>query len=175
MTKAYYVPTVFVYWAHRSGWKFEAIPSVARMENKRTRPQSMLLAFETRLIPKSPSTVWNLISVHPPPRPVECRGPAEHTKWDPHSVGGICALSAEMGLSSVLSLSLTQKWGYVFLESNNTVVHSLQLSSLYADIPWYISKCGRQKTKGRMHFSSMLIDGLWSETDHWFCRLKIKL
>lgn len=69
----------------------------------------MLLAFETSLILKSPSTVWNLISAHPPPRQVEYCGPTEHTKRDPHSVGGICTLSAEMGLSSVLSLSFTER------------------------------------------------------------------
>lgn len=64
----------------------------------------MLLAFETTL--KSPSTVWNLISAHPPQRQVEYRSFAELNKWDPHSVGGTCTSSAEMGLSSAVSLSL---------------------------------------------------------------------
>lgn len=93
---------IFVFWAHRSWWKFESIPSLARMDKQTT---SMLLAFETSLILKSPSTVWNLISVHPPQRQVECRGLTWLNKWDPHSAGGICTLSAEMGVSSIVSLS----------------------------------------------------------------------
>lgn len=97
-----YIWSKTVFWACRSWWKLKSIPGLASMDK-----QTAKTAFSLWNKP-DPKITFNCLKPDLSAPPTQCQ--VEYlsltglTKWDPHSVGGICALSAEMGLSVSLSL-----------------------------------------------------------------------